>query len=283
MLSSVSALLLSATAVLKESLGFVAAPGSVMRNAVKAAGENAAPWVSSSPVERMEVPRGESAPRTLMRGRYAEGDRSRYNQQGGGRLPIRVTRNPSLAYSIADPNGKEKGPTVLRRMWDMYDMDFHKMTAVRERYHRPGYRKKKWTADYNMRLGRRTNKQKEERQLKEEWMAWMRNEGRARGYQDPIIFKGPPMAHALTKELDEQTDPEYIKKNAPSEQELDEKLKNFKLPKMEKLPAWIMPGQFPEKDAPDNIFNIWRRPLHRFPYDIAKQGKKGKFTRGMVV
>lgn len=282
--AALGALALCATAVFQESLGFVAAPGSVVRSAAKAASENVAPWVSGSSVERMEVPRSESEPKTLMRGRYKEGDRSRYNQQGGGRLPINVNRKPSMAYAIAAEEPKERGAAVLRRMWDMYDMDFHKMTAMRQRYFRPGYRDKKWVADYNMRLGRRSNKNKVKRKLEDDWMEWMRTEGRSRGYQDPVIFKGPPMAHALTPEMDKDSDPETYKKRFPSEQDIQKFLDDKpKKPPMERVPKWTLPGQFPERDAPDNIFNIWKRPLHRYPFDIGKRGKRGHYVRGNVV
>jgi len=127
-----------------------------------------------------------------------------------------------VEVDAADFNSRLNKMGVGRLYCGGYDMDFHKLTAVRQRYFRPGYRDKKWVADYNMRLGRRSNRNKKKRQLEDDWMQWMRTEGRARGYQDPVVFKGPPMAAALTRQVDIDTDP-YTIRNRPefaSEQEL---------------------------------------------------------------
>lgn len=270
---AVGAVMVTMVVALRESLGFIVAPGNMVRTAL---GGNA--LASASPAELMEVPRGESSPRTQMRGQYKEG-RSRKNMQGGGRLPIRVNRNPVLAYSKGDSN--EPGGSVLRRMWDMYDLDFNKMVAMRQRYHRPGYRNKKWTADYNMRLGRRKKDLKVKKVLETEWQQWMRTEGRKQGFLEPILFAGPPLK--LTPEEDAACEPSVIKAKIPSVEEMK---KNW-LPRLPKGRAKLgtdelEPGKWND-DGPDNIFKIWKRPLHKWPYDIGKRGRKGPVVRGVVM
>ena len=106
-------------------------------------------WVGDHP----EIPRGEAVPKTQMRGRYADGDRSRKNNQGGGRLPIPCQRNPVLAYANADEN--EPGASVLRRMVDMYDLEHCRMVGERQRYFRLEHRDRKFCADWSMRAGAR--------------------------------------------------------------------------------------------------------------------------------
>jgi len=174
-------------AALREAIGFVAMPPTSMPRLAAEAAVMAPPeedvWVSCSPGKRLEVPRGEVAPRTAM---YAAA-KDRTRNHGGGRHTIKMNRNPSLAYSFADENENANG--VLRRMWDMYDMNFHKMITMRQRFHRPMYREKRWTADYNMRLGRRKNDMRLLRQTEEQYQQYMVTDGRRAGLQEPIIFE----------------------------------------------------------------------------------------------
>ena len=43
----------------------------------------------------------------------------------------------------------------------------------------------------------------------------------------------------------------------------------------------VQPGKF-NCDGEDSIFKIWKRPLHKHPYDIGKRGKIGPVVRGIV-
>lgn len=209
-----------------------------------------------------------------MHGRYAEGTRSRKNNQGGGRLPIRVTRDPVLAYSVGGEN--ENGGSVLRRMWDMYDMDYNKMVAIRQQTYRADSRKKKWTADYNMRLGRRKKQNRIKRQYETDWQEWMQREGRRQGLTEPIIYTGPPLP--TTPEMDALSD--ELVKNQPSAEE--KKKLTASLPKgRARVPKDMEPGCWDY--GPENIHKIWRRPLCKWPYDIGKRGKKGPVVRGIVM
>mmetsp|Transcript_87785 Transcript_87785/g.271844 ORF Transcript_87785/g.271844 Transcript_87785/m.271844 type:complete len:316 (-) Transcript_87785:59-1006(-) len=245
----------------------------------------AVPWVAASAAERLDTPRGEREPLTQLRGRYKEGTRSRKNQQGGGRLPIRMNRKPVLAYSITitdEPQveTKEPGSSVLRRMWDMYDMDFNKMAAERQRYFRPPGRKAQWESDFRGRLNRRTKIRNTQLKQEAEWLDWMRREGRKLGLTEPIPYTGPPLK--LTPEEEAASEPEAMKKRVGGEE-------NFKrnilpnLPKgKERLPKDIEPGQWND-EGPENIFKIWRRPLCKWPYDIGKRGRWGPVVRGIVM
>jgi len=272
-------------AALVSPVNFLAPLGSHAHGGVESS--VGSPWVSGHPEEKLDVPRGQAVPRTRVHGKFP--DRSRKNQQGGGRLPIRTNRKPVLAYSQAGVIGsqagvsgrqglKEQPNTVLRRMWDMYEFDFNKMVTLRNRYFLPDYRKKQWTANFNMRTGRRSKLNRIKRQYSTDWAYWMRTEGRRQGLQDPIIFTGPPLT--LTPEEDKASDKEVIKKKLPSAQEFrDNWMKLVPKPK-DALPEDIQPGKWND-DGPDNIFKIWKRPLHKYPYDIGKRGKN-KVTRGNV-
>jgi len=273
------ALLLASAAGLHGSLSFAVAPAT-------GAARSLGPWVAASARERMSAPRSEAAARTQMQGRYSEGGRSRKNNQGGGRLPIRVSRKPVLGYAMmgnGQTDSTEPGGRVLLRMWEMYDMDFNRMVAIRQRYFRPGYRSAKWTADYNMRMGRRKKEQRIKRQYEEDWQDWMRREGRTQGLTDPIVYNGPPLAKYMEKggELDKWTDPENFKKTLPGEDEMVEFLK--KAPRgRAAVPQEMEDGKWND-DGDDNIFKIWRRPLCKWPYDIGKRGKVGPVVRGIVM
>lgn len=48
------------------------------------------------------------------------------------------------------------------------------------------------------------------------------------------------------------------------------------------MPEDVQPGKF-NCDGEDSIFKIWKRPLHKHPYDIGKRGKIGPVVRGIVV
>ena len=132
-----------------------------------------------------------------------------------------------LAYSITEENNdgriNENPGSVLRRMYDMAEMDFNKMAGMRDRYWRPGYRRSKWVADYNMRSGRKKKEAKIRRQYETDWQEWMSTVGRQRGLTDPVLFNGPPLK--LSEEDDAATDPKVFSKKIPSENELATEMK----------------------------------------------------------
>lgn len=216
------------------------------------------------------MPRGEAVPRTQLHARYP--DRSRKNLQGGGRLPIRVNRNPVLGYSKAGEN--EQNVRVLNRMFDMMDFDFAMMVQQRQKYFRPEYRKKKWTADFKMRAGRRKKEMRLKREFNEEWAQWMRSEGRRQGLTDPIVYNGPKVKEDPDEEYADID--EWKKMISP-----DTFLSRKHVGKgRDALPVEIEPGKW--DDGPESIFNVFKRPLHKFPYDIGKDGT-GNVVVGIVM
>jgi len=230
------------------------------------------PWVG----DQSEIPRGEAVPKTQMRGRYADGDRSRKNHQGGGRLSIPVQRNPVLAYATADPN--EPGASVLRRMVEMWDMDFGRREAERQRYFRAPPRNRKFIADWNMRQGARKKDQRIKKQYEEDWQDWMRREGRSQGLTKPLIWSGPPLPKT-DEELEEAKKKERASK--PSEDEYIEFRKTKPKP-WQMVPKECEEGQWYEEDDPENIFKIWKRPLNKKTYDIGKKGFPDHYVSGTV-
>jgi len=214
--------------------------------------------------------RGDVVPKTQMRGRYADGDRSRKNNQGGGRLPIPCTRNPVLAYASAGEN--EGGASVLRRMTQMYDLEHCRMIGERQRYFRLDFLTRKFTADWSMRSGARRKKNRIKRQYEEDWQEWMRREGRKQGLSKPLIWSGPSLPRT-EEELDEAQKKQ--KASMPSEDEYAEWKK--KQPKLWQIvPKQCEEGQWYEEDDPENIFKIFKRPLRKTPYDIGKRGDARK-------
>jgi len=224
-------------------------------------------FVNTWMADQSEIARGEAVPKTQMRGRYADGDRSRKNNQGGGRLPIPCKRYPVLAYANADET--ENGASVLRRMLDMYDLEHCRLVAQRQRFHRVVPRNRQFTADWNMRAGARRKARRIKMQYEEDWQDWMRREGRARGLTKPLIWNGPPLPRT-DEELEEAKKQE--KKSKPSEDfEYDEWKKSR--PKLKDIvPKECEEGQWFEEDDPENIFKIFARPLRKTPYDIGKKG-----------
>lgn len=215
-----------------------------------------------------------------MHGRYP--DRSRKNNQGGGRLPITFNRKPVLAYSYTDmdPNAPESSNSVIRRMWDMYDMNYNKMALQRQQYFRSEARSKKWTADFNMRVGRKKKEQRIKRQYDEEWAYWLRTEGRSRGMTDPIIFEGPPLAHLRTPETDKASELVNMQKAYGTEAEVKERWKTLPSAR-EMLPVEVTtPGSWDYGEK--NIFRYYKRVLNVKPYSIGKRGGK-KMVEGNVL
>jgi len=227
--------------------------------------------------EQPEIPRGEAVPKTQMRGRYADGDRSRKNNQGGGRLPIPCQRNPVLAYANAGEN--ENGASVLRRMLEMYDMDYARLIGERQRYFRQPLRQQQWTANANMRAGARRKANRIKKQYEEDWQEWMRREGRRQGLTKPLIWSGPPLPRT-DEELEEAKKKEQASK--PSEDEYAEWKKAQ--PKLWQIvPKECEEGQWPEEDDPENIFKIFQRPMRKTPYDIGKRGDARYYVPGQVL
>lgn len=228
-------------------------------------------WVSGLPAERMEVPRSEMEPQTVMY--VAEDERTR--PHGGGRHVINMNRKPVLGYSVAatrDGKIDEPASSVLNRLRRMVDSDYVNMVTLRQATFRPDYRKKLWTADYKMRMGRKMKLNRVKSRFEAAWQQWLRTEGRRQGLTEPITFNGPPLAAMYTKEMDDATDPDVYMKNWPSKQEMktDPKFRK-KLPMSYFIPVDIQPGKWND-NGPDNIFKLWKRPLHKHPYDIGKRG-----------
>jgi len=230
-------------------------------------------WVGDHP----EIPRGEAVPKTQMRGRYADGDRSRKNNQGGGRLPIPCQRNPVLAYANADEN--EPGASVLRRMVDMYDLEHCRMVGERQRYFRLEHRDRKFCADWSMRAGARRKANRIKKQYEEDWQDWMRREGRRQGLTKPLIWSGPPLPRT-DEELEEAKKKQQASK--PSEDEYAE-WKKTQPKAWQIVPKECEEGQWYEEDDPENIFKLFTRPLRKTPYDIGKRGDARYYVPGTVL
>eukprot|EP00929_Paragymnodinium_shiwhaense_P034303 TRINITY_DN1868_c0_g1_i1.p1 TRINITY_DN1868_c0_g1~~TRINITY_DN1868_c0_g1_i1.p1 ORF type:complete len:290 (+),score=59.25 TRINITY_DN1868_c0_g1_i1:95-964(+) len=249
------------------------APSVFVAPTTSAASAVSSPWVAGSAAERMQESRGEAEALTQMHGRYP--DRSRKNAQGGGRLPIRVQRHPVLGYAQAagvranmKTSDLEKPSGVINRMFDMMDMDYNMMQQAFKRYWRPEYRRVKWLGDWKQKRGRRTVQRRIKQRYEEEWAAWMRTKGRQSGLTTPIAFKGP-LVPATPEELEieewrKTVTPEMLRRKPTWE---------------EKIPYDMAPGKW--DDGPTSIFNAWKRPLHKHPYDIGKRGTT-HVVRGLV-
>jgi len=234
---------------------------------------------ASFPSVGPEAHRGDAEPRTVMHGKWP--DRTR--PHGGGKHVFRMNRKPVLGYAVAEVQNKDKiiepAASVLRRMRAMVDTEHVFMAAERQRYFRPKEINRKWTADYNMRMGRRKKLRKVKDRFEEAWQQWLRTEGRSQGLTEPVKFEGPKLGHWMTEELDEASDPKVMLKSLPSKQDMKSMKENKK--KWGKLiPQDIMPGQWND-EGEDNIFKIWKRPMHKQPYDIGKRGSN-HVVRGQV-
>ncbi|CAE8679740.1 unnamed protein product [Polarella glacialis] len=239
-------------------------------------------WVSGFPTDRMEAPRGDTEPRTIM---YNKPPNDRTRPHGSGRHTPMTNRKPVLAYSVADKRGAndqlEPATSVLGRLKRMMDTDYVSMVTMRQQFFRPDYRKKQWTADYNQRVGRKLKLRRVKERFDNAWQQWLRTEGRRRGLTEPIEFEGPKLAKYFTKEMDDASNPDVFQKNWPSKEEMktDPKFKN-KLPWAAFVPEEVEPGKWND-DSDENIFKIWKRPLHKHPYDIGKRGSN-HVVRGNV-
>lgn len=250
------------------ALVFGASPSVFVAPAAPASAASSSPFVSGA------LRGEEETPLTQMHARYP--DRSR--MQGGGRLPIRVQRKPVLGYAQAAgirnkglKNSELERPSgVINRMFDMMDMDYNMMQQANKRYWRPKYRVTKWLGDWKQKRGRRTVQRRIKQRYDEEWAAYMRTVGRKSGLTTPIEFKGP-LIPATPEELEID---EWKKTISPT------MFKRKKPPKGEPgIGEDMLPGQW--DDGPQNIFAAWRRPLHKHPYDIGKQGTT-HVVRGLV-
>jgi hypothetical protein len=233
----------------------------------------------------MPGPSREESP-VVMYGRKGGGGRwthpprdrpERTRQSGGGRKFIPVRRKPCLAYAVArKPDGSsysrpEPGGVVLRRMWEMYDQDYVKMCALRQRYHwgkGDQHKWRKWTADYYMGMKRKKSQSRLRRQMDETWNNYMATVGKKLGLQEPIIYEGPTVS--ITEEEDQQSEPSYAEKNKPAPMGIYEKHQMRRKLKHEH-PVWneMKAGQWPEDvGQPDWIFRLFKRPLKRDVYDV---------------
>lgn len=219
-------------------------------------------------------------PRTVMRNVKPE-DRTR--PHGGGRHSFSMNRKPVLAYSIADTRElkiSEAAGSVLRRMRVMLEEDYVNMATLRQQYFRPLYRVGKWRADYNMRMARRFKLRRIKERFEQAWDQWMRSEGRRLGLTEPVRFGGPKLGAELTEELDSATNPEDVMKALPTKQELRMNKKYRTKGWSNYLPEDMFPGQYND-DGEDSLHKLFRRPLHKYPYDISKRGTN-HVVRGIV-
>mmetsp|Transcript_124498 Transcript_124498/g.311316 ORF Transcript_124498/g.311316 Transcript_124498/m.311316 type:complete len:297 (-) Transcript_124498:138-1028(-) len=239
----------------------------------------AAPMVAASAELRLEEARGDATPRTQMHGRYP--DRSRKNLQGGPELPIRVNRKPVLAYSINDEENKEPGGSVLRRMWEMYDMNYEKMVAERQRYFRIKAQRQKWVNSFWMETGRKRKERRLRLEREQEWQQWMRTTGRKQGLSDPVVYNGP-IIKMSKEEQDKMMSVDkgagFLKSVAPKKP--GKPVKGWKK-------TWgdmedMKPGRWNHDGTAELMFKIWKRPLHKHPYDIGKK-LTGVVRRGNVM
>lgn len=199
-----------------------------------------------------------------------------------------IKRHPVLAYSTTteerDQRAPENANSVLRRMWDMYETDFNKMVLMRQKHYRPPYQARKFKADFFMRTGRKRKDQRMKRQYQEEWLYWMRTEGRKKGLTEPVVFNGPKLGHLFTEEIDQLTEKERLRKALPATvEEMKEDMKNKKkVPSaLDRIPPEVADGMWvDDPDADMNIFRLWKRPMHKWPYDLLKRGKN--IVRGLV-
>eukprot|EP00913_Durusdinium_trenchii_P030138 g28240.t1 len=197
----------------------------------------------------------------------------------------RCQRKPVLAYSMTDEKETELAGSVLRRLRVMMDEDHVNMVTLRQKYFRPKYRVGKWQADYNMRLCRRRKLRKQKERFEEAWSQWLRTTGRSIGLLEPIPFNGPKLGSYMTEELDKATEVEETMKALPTQQErravrvlMNKKyrMRGWK----QYLPEDIFPGQWKD-DEEDAVHKLFRRPLHKYPYDISKRGTN-HVVRGIV-
>jgi len=232
----------------------------------------AAPFVADSACMRMPEARGEAAPRTMMRGRYP--NRSGNNRQGGPRNPIWVTRKAVLAYSVKDEETNEPAAGVLRRMWDMYDMDFEKMRCEQSRYFRLRQKNKEWREKFEHNIWRRDKKRRSRKELEEEWQQWMRTVGRKMGLTQPILYGGP-MAQMTPEEEEVFTPSKGVNHFAHIDKTPGLIRYKEAFSEMEDM----KPGRWNHDGTAEMMFKIWRRPLTKYPFDI---GTLRKRTRGKV-
>lgn len=251
-------------------------------------------WLASRPTDRMQTPRGEVVPRTQLRGRYKDGNRSGQNHQGGGRKPMCINRRASFAYASKRlPTGEvntENTGSLLRRCWDMYDVEYNLMIGNRQRFHRTEREMKRFCADFMMQRGSRRCKRRMKQQLEEGWLNWMKVNGAKAGLLKPIIFDGPLLKWTPEEEeeqakfkLETRIDitrvcnPRGRKVFLAYERRLRKEGK-FK----KKVPCReTLPGQW-NGDSPENIFKIWRRPLHKYAFDVSLNCL-GKCVRRSIV
>ena len=236
----------------------------------------------NSLVNGVQFAHEEVEPRTVMHN-VKPGDRTR--PHGGGRHVFRMNRKPVLAYSVADAvpglnKVTEPGGSVLRRLRVMMDEDYVNMASLRQQYFRPANRVGKWRADYNMRLGRRRKLRRIKEQFDRAWDEWMRTEGRRQGLTEAVPFNGPKLGLQLTEELDQASNVEDVTKALPTKQELRMNKKYRPRGWSKYLPEDVFPGQWND-EGEDNIHKLFKRPLHKYPFDIGKRGTN-HVVRGIV-
>lgn len=244
----------------------------------------------SSYVRRaVEVCRGQEEPRTAMHaepkkdpnfefGLRLEEKLPRTRRVGGGRSPIYSTRKPAFGYAVAGAG--ENANSVLNRMRSMIDYQRVFFEQERQFNFRNGKSKRLWTRNFNFRMSRKNKLQRRKAASEDAWQQWLQTDGQKSGMTEAIVYTGPkvlekvPLIESLAN-----NDIEW-KKNVYSFQEKisDNKLKKL-WRKRARVPEDVKPGKWIE-EGPMNIFSIFKRPLHKWPYDLPMPN--GHVHRGNV-
>eukprot|EP00933_Yihiella_yeosuensis_P054143 TRINITY_DN52512_c0_g1_i1.p1 TRINITY_DN52512_c0_g1~~TRINITY_DN52512_c0_g1_i1.p1 ORF type:complete len:295 (+),score=29.96 TRINITY_DN52512_c0_g1_i1:77-961(+) len=273
------ALMICGTIALKGSLTFVAPATSF-----ESPSEVRRVWVSG-PEDKMDVPRSIAEPRIVMYEGNKHPDRTATN--GGGKHTITTNRKPVLGYSMADTvqtskdvQSLERSGGVFARLRNMLEYDHLSMITLRQKHFRKTHEKGLWTRDYSFRIKRREKLQRAKESFESAWQQWLQVEGRRQGLTEPVKFDGPKLAKYLTPEMDAASEPDTALKNFPSKEERRtdpkwRKGKNYNVLN----PVDLQPGKWND-DGDDNIFKIFKRPLHKYPVDVPM--RSGKIHRGLV-
>lgn len=198
------------------------------------------------------------------------------NGKGSGR------RQSVLAYAKAGVNNKGtmSDPTTVRRMWDMYEMEYCNMAIARQRYWWGKHRYQKWMDDWKMQRGEKRKKASVKDSWDQQWLQWMRTEGRKFQLQEQIVYNGPPLGHLLPENAEELEKEAWA--NFPPSDEQFRKDGGFKRKGWKKCHFPEMePGQYTEGETA--LHNVFPHPLKRHLIDVDFRGYGRKSRRDKVV
>jgi hypothetical protein len=197
-----------------------------------------------------------------------------------------MNRKPVHGYSIADVREGaviESAASVLRRMRFMIDTDYCNMVTQRQMFFRILPQRHKWMKDFRWKLNRRLKLRRAKDDFEAAFQGWMRTGGREMGFTQPVKFEGPKLGDWLTPELDKATDPEGVFKALPSKSEIRADPGKYRKGWTHLIPFDMEAGKWnPDEAEGGDIFKIWKRPLHKYVYDIGKKGRSQRIVRGTV-